>query len=117
MARIECPIADMETSHVRDTHGITVCLFALQVAQKRAEWQPGTYIRAYGHLMRKQQGGISLNGFNVRTVTDFNEVRALKCGAMEAGVMEPLACAQQLIALWTSICCIKEPPGKCRRCS
>lgn len=41
--------------------------------QRRAEWQPGTYVRVHGS-MRSLNRERSLLAFNVHPVTDFNEV-------------------------------------------
>ncbi|GBF88362.1 replication factor A2 [Raphidocelis subcapitata] len=43
------------------------------MAQKLAEWQPGTYVRVYGHV-RPFGGGRNVQSFAVRAVHDFNEV-------------------------------------------
>jgi hypothetical protein len=43
------------------------------MAQKMAEWRPGTYVRVYGHV-RPFQGSRHVQSFAVRTVHDFNEV-------------------------------------------
>eukprot|EP00879_Flechtneria_rotunda_P026457 GHRR01028208.1.p1 GENE.GHRR01028208.1~~GHRR01028208.1.p1 ORF type:complete len:239 (+),score=99.47 GHRR01028208.1:701-1417(+) len=42
-------------------------------ANKKAEWQPGVYIRAYGHVAGQDQKK-SITAFSVRTITNFNEV-------------------------------------------
>ena len=44
------------------------------MAQKLAEWQPGTYVRVYGHV-RPFGGGRNVQSFAVRAVHDFNEAR------------------------------------------
>ena len=47
-----------------------------QASSKKAEWRPGVYIRAYGHVRsfdRKQ----SIQAFSIRTIHDHNEVSAL----------------------------------------
>lgn len=49
---------------------------ALQAAQKKAEWSPGVYVRVFGHARCGNDQVLRITGFNVRTITDFNEVRA-----------------------------------------
>lgn len=44
-----------------------------QLAQKRNEWRAGTYVRVYGH-MRTFNNAKSMVAFNIRPITDFNEV-------------------------------------------
>lgn len=53
---------------------------ALQAAQKKAEWSPGVYVRVFGHARCGNDQVLRITGFNVRTITDFNEVRMrLQC--------------------------------------
>jgi replication factor A2 len=42
-------------------------------AANRAEWKLGSYVRVYGHL-RAFQGQRGVIAFNMRPVTDFNEI-------------------------------------------
>ncbi|KIZ06585.1 replication factor A2 [Monoraphidium neglectum] len=42
-------------------------------AQKLAEWRPGTYVRAIGHV-RTFNGSRSVQAFSIRPIHDFNEV-------------------------------------------
>lgn len=46
----------------------------LQDRQRRSEWREGVYVRAYGHLTTVGRER-SMVAFNLRTITDFNEVR------------------------------------------
>jgi hypothetical protein len=49
-----------------------------QAAQKKAEWRPGVYVRVFGHARSGVNDSVlRVTGFNVRTITDFNEVRLL----------------------------------------
>ena len=41
--------------------------------QNKAEWKVGAYVRVYGHL-RAFQGQRGVIAFNMRPVTDFNEI-------------------------------------------
>ncbi|KAF8072483.1 RPA2A [Scenedesmus sp. PABB004] len=44
-------------------------------ANKKAEWRAGVYVRAFGHLRRSQHSHApNLQAFNVRSITNFNEV-------------------------------------------
>jgi replication factor A2 len=43
------------------------------LAQRKAEWKEGVYVRVHGHL-RAFGGEKSIVAFNIRPVTDFNEV-------------------------------------------
>ncbi|WIA08267.1 hypothetical protein OEZ85_007710 [Tetradesmus obliquus] len=43
-------------------------------AQKKAEWSPGVYVRVFGHARCGNDQVLRITGFNVRTITDFNEV-------------------------------------------
>lgn len=43
-------------------------------AARRAAWTPGAYVRVHGHV-RVFDGARSIVAFNVRPVTDSNEVR------------------------------------------
>jgi hypothetical protein len=47
----------------------------MQAAQKKAEWRPGVYVRVFGHARCGNDQVLRMQGFNVRTITDFNEVR------------------------------------------
>ncbi len=49
-------------------------LGAMQAVQKSAEWQVGTYVRVHGS-MSEFNNVHRVQAFNVRAITDFNEVR------------------------------------------
>lgn len=49
-------------------------LCATQAVQKSSEWQVGTYVRVHGNLS-DFDGNYRIQAFNVRAITDFNEVR------------------------------------------
>lgn len=53
------------------------------VAQKKAEWAPGAYVRVYGHV-RPKGGSRAVQSFSVRTVHDFNEVGLQSLGVLGA---------------------------------
>lgn len=46
----------------------------MQTMQKMSEWREGVYVRVYGALS-EFEGKFRILAFNVRKVTDFNEVR------------------------------------------
>lgn len=53
---------------------LSVCLSVLQaLANKKAEWQPGVYVRAFGHVTRGANGP-NMNAYGVRSIQNFNEV-------------------------------------------
>lgn len=41
---------------------------------KKAEWQPGVYIRAFGHVTRGANGAHNMNAYGVRTIQNHDEV-------------------------------------------
>ena len=47
-----------------------------QTMQKMSEWREGVYVRVYGALS-EFEGNFRILAFNVRKVTDFNEVTSL----------------------------------------
>lgn len=49
-----------------------VCLYGLQLAQRKVECQVGVFVRVHGHL-RAFSGEKNIVTFNIRPVTDFNE--------------------------------------------
>jgi hypothetical protein len=55
-------------------------LSVAQAAQKKAEWHPGVYVRVFGHARCGNDSVLRVTGFNVRTITDFNEVRHTQDG-------------------------------------
>ena len=48
----------------------------VQTMQKTSEWREGVYVRVYGALS-EFEGNFRILAFNVRKVTDFNEVNSL----------------------------------------
>ena len=53
----------------------------MQTMQKMSEWREGVYVRVYGALS-EFEGKFRILAFNVRKVTDFNEVRSNVLNAM-----------------------------------
>lgn len=47
-----------------------------QMAQRIAEWRPGVYVRVYGNVSDFDDNW-RIQAYNIRTITDFNEVRPL----------------------------------------
>eukprot|EP00878_Enallax_costatus_P005720 GHUV01005998.1.p1 GENE.GHUV01005998.1~~GHUV01005998.1.p1 ORF type:complete len:266 (+),score=88.74 GHUV01005998.1:873-1670(+) len=60
------------TGQLRMTHYITDDS-EQAVANKKAEWQPGVYVRAFGHVTRGPNGP-NMNAYSVRMIQNFNEV-------------------------------------------
>ena len=52
------------------------CGVHVQTMQKMSEWREGVYVRVYGALS-EFEGNFRILAFNVRKVTDFNEVSFL----------------------------------------
>lgn len=44
-----------------------------QMAQRIAEWRPGVYVRVYGNVSDFDDKW-RIQAYNIRTITDFNEV-------------------------------------------
>lgn len=71
--------------HLRGTQG----------ANRKAEWHPGVYVRAFGHL-KSHPGSrsVMMNAFSLRTVTNFNEACPVALGVPVDGLL----CACHLAA-------------------
>lgn len=49
------------------------CSWQLQMAQRKADWRVGVYVRVHGHL-RSFENKKSMVVFSLKTINDFNEV-------------------------------------------
>jgi len=76
----------------------------LQLEQRKAEWREGVYVRIHGHL-RAFGGEKSIVAFNIRPVTDFNEVGFYR-------FLFRLHLCHMCIC--TRISCLRAAPGKGR---
>eukprot|EP00877_Chromochloris_zofingiensis_P013461 jgi/Chrzof1/8369/Cz03g08020.t1 len=61
------------TGEVEISHWISTDDGDSEVYNKKAEWRPGVYIRAYGHV-RSFDRKKSIQAFSIRTIHDYNEV-------------------------------------------
>ena len=57
--------------------------------QKMSEWREGVYVRVYGALS-EFEGNFRILAFNVRKVTDFNEVRSLSASKSQSSACRAL---------------------------
>ena len=88
--------------------------WSLQDAAKKAELRMGVYVRVHGHL-RVFDGQKSVVAFNMRPITDFNEVS--RCHACWVGADKEGICICN-ICFWSAYTCVDaQDPGGQKACA
>ena len=106
----QMPLPTMHNTGLAGSCRLSELAWPAQADQQRQDWQVGKYVRVHGHL-RSFDGRMRIQSFNIRPITDFNEVLLSTQDICSQIITADLLCALAVIDSAHAVACSSGSSG------